>query len=108
MYLSVLFKKEQVPTLPKVLTSSNIRVSWLGVLFFKVEELIFFPWLVSGACKAPSEWSGAPSLAVIEAEVNDSKMPVLSGAIIITALLWLVHWASFRGLDGCCENVSDN
>jgi hypothetical protein len=59
--------------------------------FFKVEELIFFPWLVSGACKAPSEWSGAPSLAVIEAEVNDSKMPVLSGAIIITALLWLVH-----------------
>ncbi|CAL1166432.1 unnamed protein product [Cladocopium goreaui] len=45
---------------------------------------------MKGACKPPSEWSGAPSLAVIEADANDSKMPVLSGAITM-ALLWLVH-----------------
>lgn len=44
---------------------------------------------MKGACKPPSEWSGAPSLAVIEADANDSKMPVLSGAITM-ALLWLV------------------
>ena len=65
---------------------------------------MFFPWCHgAGACKPPSEWSGAPSLAVIEAEVNDSKMPVLSSAITM-ALLWLVHWASNKeGLDGCCS-----
>ena len=41
MYLSVLFKKEQVLTLPKVLTSVSLdSVSF----FFEVEELIFFPW----------------------------------------------------------------
>jgi len=43
-----------------------------------------------GACKPPSEWSGAPSLETIKADASDSTSPVLSSAIT-AALLWLVH-----------------
>ena len=48
---------------------------------------------MKGACKAPSEWSGAPSLASIEAEADDSKTPALSGAITMALLLLAWHWA---------------
>ena len=46
---------------------------------------------MKGACKAPSEWSGAPSLASIEAEADDSKTPALSGAITMALLLLAWH-----------------
>ena len=46
---------------------------------------------MKGACKAPSEWSGAPSLASIEAAADDSKTPALSGAITMALLLLAWH-----------------
>ena len=61
----------------------------------------WFPPARGGACKPASEWSGAPSLETIEADANDSKMPVLSSAIAV-ALLWAWHWAKKRGwMAGC-------
>ena len=46
---------------------------------------------MKGACKAPSEWSGAPSLASIEAEAaeadDSTTLSALSGAITMALLL---------------------